>query len=215
MLIVLLGAPGSGKGTQGPRLSEKLGLPILSTGNMLRAAIAAKTSLGLEYERLQASGQLVPDKLIVSVVLAELKKPEYGQGAILDGFPRTVLQAYALEEAGVQIHTVIELGVSDDTVISRLAGRRIHPSSGRTYHTLFNPPKIAGRDDLTGELLIQRVDDTEATVRTRLKIYRTQTAAIGPFYKDARLVRQLPHYVTVDAEQDTATVWNAILNFSF
>ncbi len=182
MRVILLGAPGAGKGTQAKVIMEKEGIPQISTGDMLRAAVAAGTSLGLKVKDIMSSGGLVSDDLIVALVKERIAQPDCAKGFLFDGFPRTIPQAEALIRENVQIDRVIEIDVPDADIIARLSGRRVHESSGRVYHVEHNPPKVPGRDDVTGEPLIQRPDDTEDTVRKRLQVYHEQTKPLVDFY---------------------------------
>lgn len=182
MRLILLGAPGAGKGTQAKFVTETYHLPQISTGDMLRAAIQQGSPLGKQVKDIVDSGQLVPDALMIKVVSDRLKQADCAAGFLLDGFPRTVPQAEALGQL-TPIDGVIEVEVPDGEIIKRLSGRRVHPASGKTYHVLFNPPKVADKDDETGEPLIQRQDDAEATVRKRLAIYHEQTMPLKQFYK--------------------------------
>lgn len=184
MRLILLGAPGAGKGTQASFIKEKFGIPQISTGDMLRAAVKAGTPLGLAAKKVMDSGGLVSDDIIIGLVKARLREPDCAQGYLFDGFPRTVPQADAMKDADVAIDYVIEIDVPDSAIIERMSGRRVHPASGRTYHVKFNPPKVAGKDDLTGEDLIQREDDREETVRKRLEVYHDQTEVLLNYYGD-------------------------------
>lgn len=183
MRLMLLGAPGAGKGTQSMKLTTYLNIPQISTGDMLRAAVTAKTPLGMEVKSIMDAGQLVSDAIIIELVKARLAQPDCQQGFLLDGFPRTIAQAEAMRVAQIDLDYVIELLVPDDEIISRITGRRVHPASGRVYHVKFNPPRIVDQDDLTGEPLIQRDDDSEETIKQRLKVYREQTSALFDYYK--------------------------------
>ena len=182
MRLILLGPPGAGKGTQAAFLCSRYGIPQVSTGDMLRAAAKAGTETGLAAKRLMDDGQLVSDGIIVSLVLERLRQPDCAQGYLFDGFPRTIPQAEAMKSSRVPIEFVLEIDVPEAEIISRMGGRRVHLASGRTYHVKFNPPKVEGRDDVTGEPLIQREDDREATVRDRLTVYRAQTKPLIEFY---------------------------------
>lgn len=182
MKLILLGAPGAGKGTQAKYICEKFGIPQISTGDMLRAQVKAGTPLGLEAKKCMDSGGLVPDAVIIGMVKERLKEADCQNGYLFDGFPRTIPQAEAMKEAGVPLDFVLEIDVPDQDIIDRMAGRRVHLSSGRTYHIQYNPPKVAGKDDETGEDLIQRDDDKEETVRKRLDIYHSQTKPLVTFY---------------------------------
>ena len=182
MKLILLGAPGAGKGTQAKYICEKFGIPQISTGDMLRAQVKAGTPLGLEAKKHMDSGGLVPDAVIIGMVKERLKEADCQNGYLFDGFPRTIPQAEAMKEAGVPLDYVLEIDVPDQDIIDRMAGRRVHLASGRTYHIQYNPPKVAGKDDATGEDLIQREDDKEETVRHRLDIYHSQTKPLVTFY---------------------------------
>ena len=182
MRLILLGAPGAGKGTQAAFVTQRYAIPQISTGDMLRAAVKAGTPLGLEASKFMQAGGLVPDDVIIGLVKERIKRPDAAQGFLFDGFPRTIPQAEAMQQAGVELDYVIEIDVDDSEIIERLSGRRVHPGSGRTYHVHFNPPKVAGKDDATGEDLVQRDDDKEETVRTRLNVYHTQTKQLVDYY---------------------------------
>ena len=182
MRLILLGAPGAGKGTQAAYISQKYGIPQVSTGDMLRAAVKAGTKLGMEAKKYMDSGGLVPDDVIIGLVKERIKQPDCTKGFLFDGFPRTIPQAEALKKAGVYLDFVLEIDVPDEEIIRRLSGRRVHPASGRTYHLLFNPPKVEGKDDLTGEGLVQRDDDKEETVKNRLAVYHSQTKQLVDYY---------------------------------
>jgi adenylate kinase len=183
MRLILLGPPGAGKGTQAAQIKEKFGIPQISTGDMLRAAVKAGTPLGLAAKKVMDSGQLVSDDIIIGLVKERLKAPDCAQGYLFDGFPRTIPQAEAMKAAAVPIDYVLEIDVPDEEIIGRMSGRRVHPASGRTYHIKFNPPKAEGKDDVTGEPLILRDDDREETVRKRLEVYRAQTRPLVDYYK--------------------------------
>jgi adenylate kinase len=182
MRLILLGAPGAGKGTQANFIREKYNIPQISTGDMLRAAVTAGSQLGLEAKKVMDAGGLVSDNLIIQLVKDRLKEPDCANGYLFDGFPRTIPQAEAMKEAGITIDHVVEIDVPDEDIIARMVGRRVHPASGRTYHVDFNPPKVAGKDDVTGEDLIQRDDDNEATVKKRLAVYHEQTEVLLDYY---------------------------------
>jgi|TARA_B100001013_G_scaffold70808_3_gene37338 adenylate kinase len=182
MRIILLGAPGAGKGTQAQFLSEKYAIPQISTGDMLRGAVKAKTELGIQVEQVMASGGLVTDDIIIALVKERIQEKDCSKGFLFDGFPRTIPQAQALLDAGVDINVVLEIDVADDEIVKRLSGRRVHLDSGRVYHIDFNPPKVENRDDVTGEELIQRIDDKEKIVRSRLRLYHQQTEPLVDFY---------------------------------
>jgi adenylate kinase len=182
MRLILLGAPGAGKGTQANFIKEKFNIPQISTGDMLRAAVKAGTPLGLEAKKVMDAGGLVSDDIIIGLVKDRLKQPDCANGYLFDGFPRTIPQADAMKEAGVAIDYVLEIDVPDQEIIERMGGRRVHQPSGRTYHVKFNPPKVAGKDDVTGEDLIQRDDDHEDTVKKRLAVYHDQTEVLVGYY---------------------------------
>jgi adenylate kinase len=182
MRLILLGAPGAGKGTQAAFIKDKFGIPQISTGDMLRAAVKAGTALGIAAKKVMDSGGLVSDDIIIGLVKDRLTQPDCAGGYLFDGFPRTIPQADAMKQAGVSIDFVLEIDVPDSEIIERMSGRRVHPASGRTYHVKFNPPKTEGRDDLTGEELILRDDDREETVRKRLEVYHAQTRQLVDYY---------------------------------
>lgn len=182
MRVVLLGPPGSGKGTQAGFITKKFGIPQVSTGDMLRAAAKGGSPVALEAKRVMDSGKLVSDDIIIALVKERLKQPECAGGYLFDGFPRTIPQAEAMRDAQVPIDYVLEVQVPDEDIISRMSGRRVHLASGRSYHVKFNPPRVEGRDDVTGEPLVQRDDDKEETVRKRLEVYREQTHPLIEFY---------------------------------
>ena len=186
MRLILLGAPGAGKGTQAQFICERFGIPQISTGDMLRAAVKAGTELGLQAKEVMDSGGLVSDEIIIGLVKERIAQPDCANGFLFDGFPRTIPQAEAMVEAGVDIDHVVEIAVDDEEIVSRLSGRRVHPGSGRVYHVLYNPPKVEGMDDETGEPLVQRDDDQEDTVRNRLAVYQSQTAPLIDFYGDMK-----------------------------
>ena len=183
MRLILLGPPGAGKGTQASYITSAYGIPQISTGDMLRGAIKAGTPLGLAAKKVMDSGNLVSDDIIVALVLERLKAADCAGGYLFDGFPRTLPQAEAMKDAGVAIDYVLEIDVPDSAIVERMGGRRVHVASGRTYHVRFNPPKVAGLDDVTGEALIQREDDREETVKNRLAVYDAQTQPLIAYYK--------------------------------
>ena len=199
MRIILLGAPGAGKGTQAQFITEKYSIPQISTGDMLRAAVKAGTPLGVEAKAVMDAGQLVSDKIIIGLVQERIAEADCEKGFLLDGFPRTIPQADALKEVGVEIDAVVEIDVADEEIIKRMSGRRMHPGSGRTYHVIFNPPKAEGIDDQTGEELVQRPDDLPETVAKRLSVYHEQTAPLVDYYKGwlAEDAQSAPSYVYV------------------
>ena len=182
MRLILLGPPGAGKGTQAAFIRGKFGIPQISTGDMLRAAVKAGSPLGLAAKKVMDAGQLVSDDIIIGLVKERLRQPDCAQGYLFDGFPRTIPQAEAMKAARVGLDYVLEIDVPDEEIIERMIGRRVHPASGRTYHVKFNPPRAAGRDDATGEPLVQRDDDREETVRKRLEVYRAQTRPLVDYY---------------------------------
>lgn len=184
MRLILLGAPGAGKGTQANFIKEKYSIPQISTGDMLRAAVKAGTPLGLAAKKVMDAGGLVSDDIIIGLVKDRLRQADCANGYLFDGFPRTIPQADAMKEAGVAIDYVLEIDVPDEAIIDRMSGRRVHPASGRTYHVKYNPPKVAGKDDETGEDLIQRDDDKEETVKKRLSVYHEQTEVLVKYYGD-------------------------------
>ncbi len=208
MRIILLGAPGAGKGTQAKFLTEKFGIPQISTGDMLRAAVSAGTELGLKVKDVMASGGLVSDDIIIALVKERIVQEDCAKGFLLDGFPRTIPQAEAMNDAGVVIDSVVEIYVEDEEIVSRLSGRRVHPGSGRVYHLMYNPPKQEGLDDDTGEALIQREDDQEATVRKRLDVYHQQTEPLVNFYQtlEGQKAAPAPSYVRVEGVGDVAEI---------
>ena len=199
MRLILLGAPGAGKGTQAAYISKKYGIPQISTGDMLRAAVKAGTKLGMESKKYMDYGGLVPDDVIIGLVKERIKQPDCRKGFLFDGFPRTIPQAEAMKKAGVELDFVLEIDVPDEEIIRRLSGRRVHPASGRTYHVIFNPPKVEGKDDQTGEPLVQRDDDKEETVKKRLAVYHAQTKQLIDFYSNwaARGDKHAPKYAKV------------------
>jgi len=183
MRLILLGAPGAGKGTQATHICKRFGIPQISTGDMLRAAVKAGTPLGLQAKKVMDSGALVSDEIILGLVKERIAQPDCAAGFLFDGFPRTIVQADALKSAGVKLDYVLEIDVPDSAIVERMSGRRVHVASGRTYHDRFNPPKVAGVDDVTGEPLIQRVDDQEETVKKRLAVYAQQTRPLVEYYQ--------------------------------
>ncbi|HET7297996.1 MAG TPA: adenylate kinase [Burkholderiales bacterium] len=183
MRLILLGPPGAGKGTQAKFICENFGIPQISTGDMLRSAIKAGTALGKQAQKVMDTGQLVADDIIMGLIRERLRQPDCKRGYLFDGFPRTIPQAEAITREGVDIDYVLEIDVPDEEIIMRMSGRRVHPGSGRVYHVKFNPPKAQGRDDVTGEPLVQREDDREDTVRKRLEVYRAQTRPLVDYYQ--------------------------------
>ncbi|MDP3560461.1 MAG: adenylate kinase [Legionellaceae bacterium] len=212
MRIILLGAPGAGKGTQAARCAAHFHIPQISTGDMLRSAIAEGSALGREAQSIMASGQLVPDGIMVALVNARLQAVDCARGFLLDGFPRTLPQAEALEEAHIHIDQVIEIAVPDEAIIQRITGRRVHVASGRVYHVLFQKPQREGFDDISGEPLVQREDDKEETVRKRLQVYRAQTEPLVAHYQEAARHGGLaPQYHMVQGEGSVDEVFARIL----
>lgn len=199
MRIILLGAPGAGKGTQAQFITEKFAIPQISTGDMLRAAVKAESELGLKVKEVMSSGALVSDDIIIALIRDRIQQEDCRNGFLLDGFPRTIPQAQALKDEGIQIDYVVEIDVDDEEIIERLSGRRIHEPSGRVYHLKYSPPKVDMKDDETGEPLIQRSDDQEETVRHRLEVYQKQTSPLVAYYRDwARAEpEKAPSYVRV------------------
>jgi len=184
MKLILLGAPGAGKGTQAAFICQKYGIPQISTGDMLRAAVKAGTPLGMQAKAVMESGGLVSDELIINLVKERIAQSDCAQGFLFDGFPRTIPQADAMKAAGVKLDCVLEIDVPFEAIIERMSGRRSHPASGRTYHVKFNPPKVEGHDDVTGEPLVQRADDQEETVKKRLQVYSDQTRPLVDYYSN-------------------------------
>ncbi len=183
MNIILLGPPGAGKGTQATNICKKYTIPQISTGDMLRAAVKAGTPLGIEAKKVMDAGGLVSDDIIIGLVKERIAEADCANGFLFDGFPRTIAQAEALKNDGIKIDFVVEIQVPDEDIVSRMSGRRSHLASGRTYHIIYNPPKVEGRDDITGEHLVQRDDDNEDTVRARLKVYHQQTQPLVDYYR--------------------------------
>jgi adenylate kinase len=198
MRIILLGAPGAGKGTQAQFLTEKYNIPQISTGDMLRAAIKEGTELGKLAKAAMDAGELVTDEIIIGLVQERIAQDDCKNGYLLDGFPRTLAQADAITNAGIQIDAVIEIDVPDSEIVQRMSGRRAHLASGRTYHVIYNPPKVEGKDDVTGEDLVQRDDDKEEVVLDRLKVYHSQTAPLIDYYQDQAAKVEALQYITVD-----------------
>ena len=212
MRIILLGAPGAGKGTQAQYITEKFGIPQISTGDMLRAAVKAGTPLGVAAKKVMDAGQLVSDDIIIGLVKERILQDDCKNGFLFDGFPRTIPQAEALLKAGVDIDQVLEINVPDEEIVKRLSGRRVHPGSGRVYHTVYNPPKAAGKDDVTGEDLVQRDDDKEETVRKRLQVYHAQTAPLVDFYQQvSRSGKGKTRYGRVEGIGSVDAITNAVL----
>jgi adenylate kinase len=211
MRIILLGSPGSGKGTQAQFITEKFVIPQISTGDMLRAAVREGTPLGLEAKKVMDAGGLVSDDIILGLIKERIAQSDCKSGYLLDGFPRTIAQAEGLEKMGVKLDYVIEIVVEDEEIIKRMSGRRVHMASGRSYHVVFNPPKVEGVDDITGEPLIQRDDDTEETVRKRLNVYHEQTKPLVGFYSAAGQKAKFASIAGVGSVQEITDKMLAIL----
>lgn len=213
MRIILLGAPGAGKGTQSQFLQKTLGIPVISTGDMLRAAVTAGTPLGLKAKAIMDAGQLIPDDVMIPMVLERIKEPDCQNGFIFDGFPRTRPQAQALRDSGVRFELVVNFEIEDEEIVERLSGRWIHPASGRVYHTELHPPKVEGVDDESGEALIQRSDDTPDVIRHRLRVYHAQTEPVIAYYQEWALsdADGCPRFVTLDAALDVEQVHAELL----
>jgi adenylate kinase len=199
MRLILLGPPGAGKGTQAAYIAKKYGIPQISTGDMLRAAVKAGTKLGKKAKKYMDSGGLVPDNIIIDLIKERIKQLDCVNGFLFDGFPRTIPQAEALKKAGVNLDYVLEIDVPDEEIIRRLSGRRVHPASGRTYHVIFNRPKVAGKDDVTSEELVQREEDKEQTVKKRLAVYHSHTKQLIDYYSKqaAQGTKRAPKYVKI------------------
>ncbi|WP_277030380.1 adenylate kinase [Turicimonas muris] len=213
MRLILLGAPGAGKGTQAALITAHYNIPQISTGDMLRAAVKAGTPLGLAAKKIMDAGELVSDDIIIGLVKERLQQPDCKKGFLFDGFPRTIPQAEALKEAGIPIDYVLEIAVPDEAILERMSGRRVHLPSGRSYHIKFNPPKVEGKDDVTGEDLIQRDDDKEETVKKRLQVYHNQTEALVDFYQKLAAEGQSnTKYVKVDGIGDVKEVNRRIID---
>ena len=214
MKAILLGPPGAGKGTQAKFICEKYGIPQISTGDMLRAAVKAGTEMGKKAKEVMDAGGLVGDEIIIGLVKERITQDDCKSGFLFDGFPRTLAQAEATRDAGVVIDAIVEIDVPDSSIVERMGGRRVHLASGRTYHVAFNPPKVAGKDDVTGEDLIQRDDDKEETVRKRLSAYHEQTEVLAKFYGEmaASGDPNAPKYVKVDGTRAIGDVSKAILD---
>lgn len=214
MRLILLGAPGAGKGTQANYIHEKFGIPQISTGDMLRAAVKAGTPLGLAAKKIMDAGGLVSDDIIINLVKERIKESDCEKGFLLDGFPRTIPQAEAMKQAGVHIDYVVEIDVDDSEIIQRMSGRRVHPASGRTYHLVFNPPKTGGKDDITGEELIQRPDDAVETVRKRLDVYHSQTKPLVGYYTSGLPsdTPPPPQYINIQGVGDVGEIRDRIFS---
>ena len=211
MKVLLLGAPGAGKGTQAQFITAAFNIPQISTGDMLRAAVKAGTPLGVEAKKIMDTGGLVRDDIIIGLVKERIAQADCANGFLFDGFPRTLAQAEAMVEAGVDLDAVVEIDVPDATIIDRMSGRRVHLSSGRTYHIRYNPPKVEGKDDETGEDLIQRDDDQAETVKKRLDVYHEQTEVLVGFYSGLSGAHA-PKYIKIDGTQPVETVKQNVLN---
>jgi adenylate kinase len=212
MRIILLGAPGAGKGTQAQFLTKKYNIPQISTGDMLRAAIKAGTEMGKLAKEAMDTGKLVTDEIIIGLVKDRIAEEDCQNGYLLDGFPRTLAQADAVTNAGIKIDAVIEIDVADEEIVKRMSGRRAHLASGRTYHVVFNPPKVEGKDDITGEDLVQRDDDKENVVLDRLKVYHELTSPLIGYYKNQASQIDSLTYITVDGTADITDVETAIVS---
>lgn len=213
MNIILLGPPGAGKGTQAKMLSEKLGLLQLSTGDILRQALKNQTPLGLKAKAIMEKGELVPDDIIIDLIQDKIDENKNVSGFLFDGFPRTIAQAEALKNLpNVKIDFVIEINLADSIIIERLSGRRVHLESGRTYHIIYNPPKKAGFDDVTGEPLVHRADDMEETIKNRLHVYHKETEPLVSFYKNLEKTAGTPKYIVVDGHQGVHEVFQSIID---
>jgi adenylate kinase len=212
MKLILLGAPGAGKGTQANFIKDKFGIPQISTGDMLRAAVKAGTPLGLEAKKIMDEGGLVRDDIIIGLVKERIAEADCAKGFLFDGFPRTIPQAEAMKQAGVDIDYVVEIDVPDALIVDRMSGRRVHIASGRTYHVRFNPPAVEGRDDATGEALVQRDDDREETVKKRLAVYHEQTEVLVSYYSELAKAgdASAPKYIRVDGTQAVDAVRDAL-----
>lgn len=210
MKIILLGAPGAGKGTQAQFLTKKYDIPQISTGDMLRAAIKAGTQMGKMAKEAMDTGKLVTDEIIIGLVKDRIAEDDCKNGFLLDGFPRTVPQADAVTDAGIELDAIIEIDVADEEIIKRMSGRRVHSGSGRTYHLIYNPPKVEGKDDETGEELIQRPDDKEEIVKDRLDVYHKQTQPLVNYYQTQASKLDKLQYIRVDGTQDIKVVQETI-----
>jgi adenylate kinase len=211
MKVLLLGAPGAGKGTQAQFIKEAFNIPQISTGDMLRAAVKAGTSLGIEAKKIMDAGGLVRDDIIIGLVKERIQEADCANGFLFDGFPRTLAQAEAMKEAGVVLDFVVEIDVPDEVIVERMSGRRVHVASGRTYHLVYNPPKVEGKDDETGDDLIQRDDDQAETVQKRLNVYHEQTEVLVDYYGKQSVETGLPGYIKVDGTQDVNEVKEQVL----
>ena len=212
MKLILLGAPGAGKGTQANYIKDKYNIPQISTGDMLRAAVKAGTPLGIEAKKIMDAGGLVSDEIIMGLIKERLTQADCAKGYLFDGFPRTIPQAETMKKLGINVDYVVEVDVPDSEIVKRMSGRRVHMASGRTYHVVFNPPKVAGKDDATGEDLIQRADDAEETVLKRLEVYHSQTKPLVNFYNQwaASGAAGAPKYVKVEGVGSVDSIRDAI-----
>jgi adenylate kinase len=208
MRLILLGAPGAGKGTQAAFICKQFSIPQISTGDMLRAAVKAGTDMGLAAKKVMDAGQLVSDEIIIGLVKERITQPDCGNGFLFDGFPRTIAQAEAMKDAGVKLDYVLEIDVPFEAIIDRMSGRRSHPASGRIYHVKFNPPKVDGKDDMTGEPLVQRDDDKAETVQKRLDVYSAQTRPLVEYYSAwaAKDAASAPKYRKIDGMGDVSDI---------
>jgi adenylate kinase len=211
MRLILLGPPGAGKGTQAQYVCDAYGIPQISTGDMLRAAVKAGTPLGRQVKKVMDSGALVSDDIIIALVKERIQQPDSANGFLLDGFPRTIVQAQALIDAGIALDGVLEIAVPEEEIVTRLSGRRVHEKSGRVYHVIYNPPKVANRDDETGDPLVQRKDDEEATVRERLAVYHRQTFPLVDFYSKLAAQKRV-HYAKVEGIGSVDDIREAVLS---
>jgi len=211
MRLILLGPPGAGKGTQAQYICDAYGIPQISTGDMLRAAVKAGTPLGRQVKKVMDSGALVSDDIIIALVKERIAQPDSANGFLLDGFPRTIVQAQALIDAGVALDGVLEISVPEEEIVKRLSGRRVHEKSGRVYHVVYNPPKVDNRDDETGDVLVQRKDDEEATVRERLAVYHRQTFPLVDFYSKLAAQKRV-HYAKVEGIGSVDDIREAVLS---
>jgi len=214
MKIILLGPPGAGKGTQAHYITREFDIPQISTGDMLRAAVAAGTPLGRELKQIMDAGELVSDDLILELVKDRITQPDCRNGYLFDGFPRTIAQAEGMKDNGITVEFVVELQVEDEEIIRRMSGRRIHPASGRSYHVVFNPPRQEGKDDVTGEPLVQRDDDKEETVRKRLQVYHQQTSPLITYYSKwaEKGGKNAPKYIRINGSGDVEAIRESILS---
>lgn len=213
MRVILLGAPGAGKGTQAQFITDTFTIPQISTGDMLRAAVKAQTPLGIAAKKIMDEGGLVSDEIIIGLVKERIEQPDCSNGCLFDGFPRTIAQADALRSEGVKIDNIVEINVPDEEIIKRMSGRRVHPASGRTYHVIFNPPAVEGKDDMTGEELVQRDDDCEETVRKRLKVYHDQTEPLVGYYRELAMNgnTDAPKYSRIEGIGEVEEIRNSIM----